>query len=1346
LKERKPHYQIIPYNEVDTYKFLVQNENIENITIILNSITGDADIQVEGLNNTYKSASYNDGYTPDVITIQKKDFIKGESILGEYLIKVKGNTFASYSLLYYTHENESKNTTYDNEGENVKPIISNIIELETGQVIRDFVMEHKNNTNYKVYSYNPRIIPSLEKMDIRITLTPEHSNYKFYVLFDIENLKINTNATQLSDELVENYIWVSNYSNEIIIKKDHPLYRKDSNYYIVIVPKNTYNDFETENISDSNSIDINNKNDTDQNSQNSINLHSFYYLGVTTEFYPFILQESFPSTITLDSYYTSQSFFYFHYNISNPLSISLNLFYGRVDLYVDFKWSENMTDSPTVIKILNTDSTFLTIPPEKLKENSQGFPSIPIYILIKSSNSIGSQFLISIKSDVSKPEQLKADFVKQDSLVAGEYKYFFLNLRNQLSGIMNVAFKFGYGDVYINIYDSQEFNKLNNYPNVIQYMYKADDNMFGKSFLFNNDILSKCKSGTCKILISVQGSYLGYNDDKIEYMICYYQDALMINQNQPYKSEINEGEMKFFRLYFPENTQNAYISLTNMGSGDADLYVNYGDDFPSLIKYNWESASPNPEFVEFNANDNYFVSNNRTDISGNYTILVYGFSKTSYTLYISAHPKKIVKLEENTVASCITTKDDDYCYFRLNFFKKFAPIEVDTIESYKTELDIILNTEFIYGGGIIYTRLYNGNDYDILQDFPNEHLFDYSNVNSNIRNFLRLNVHPDNPNYKKNSTLLITVKCNEKCFFDITATKKYQREVQFFDSQIENIFYISKSDNKKNLFIFYVNKEEDLDVQTKALEGKANITIYTNETYYDNTNKNYFYKINQLHNYESSYPDKEIVHKKINSTDLLMYANLFFEVNPITDYTFITRITYRHDWNKIKLGKENVYKLDSMKNRFYGYFHMHNNFENVLFTVSLNKKNFNCYVYVKYIIYEKAEGSRHSNSTSTFDAVPNENDNDYSGNNFNLMNIVMIRLPNLEKDELINSKTNKHKLVKVLFTIMVFEDYSSDLNHDSNDIDNSDFEIKIMATPEINNISKSVIPQRTVFYSLLSGYDKTKNSTIHIYDLKRKNIEDDTLIVEISSCKGAVDMVISKKMLYNLKDAEGSKIYPSDIQNSNGRIVYTFSNIDTNNFYMALSGRRLPEFDCMPAKKDKENIFNNCNNNFTNVLIYYYTMKSNEENRETFIPRESLLYDVIGRDKIKLKWTSLMEYSENNSGGDKLNPKGKYKNVNATYNIYISNSFMDYIYMDSVCYLNHMNSTNLKFDINHNEKEAIIYGIVPFRKYFINVLVKKSDTDVLAYKSIEVILETRGPPMIIIGKLFNIYINNNDNI
>ena len=123
-----------------------------------------------------------------------------------------------------------------------------------------------------------------------------------------------------------------------------------------------------------------------------------------------------------------------------------------------------------------------------------------------------------------------------------------------------------------------------------------------------------------------------------------------------------------------------------------------------------------------------------------------------------------------------------------------------------------------------------GNLTQYLKDFPDKDKFDYSNVFGNERNFLELEISKVNKKFNTNSTLLISVQCEEKCFFDLTASRQYDSTIKFLNEKKDNIFFLHKS-NTDNIFIFKLSKisvYRDLDVllNMKAIKGKANVKIY----------------------------------------------------------------------------------------------------------------------------------------------------------------------------------------------------------------------------------------------------------------------------------------------------------------------------------------------------------------------------------------------------------------------------------------------------------------------------------------------------------------------------------------
>ena len=150
----------------------------------------------------------------------------------------------------------------------------------------------------------------------------------------------------------------------------------------------------------------------------------------------------------------------------------------------------------------------------------------------------------------------------------------------------------------------------------------------------------------------------------IEYSITYTSDKLRLNQNFPYESYINSGEYRYFDLYFDKNVKNIYISLSNM-NGDADLYLNYGDEIlPTPELSDWNSTNIGHEYISININDEFFKKHNKSSLEGYYSLLVIGFTKTSYTLFISNYDITVYPLIDNMPLICKCKK---YLYFIIKY-------------------------------------------------------------------------------------------------------------------------------------------------------------------------------------------------------------------------------------------------------------------------------------------------------------------------------------------------------------------------------------------------------------------------------------------------------------------------------------------------------------------------------------------------------------------------------------------------------------------------------------------------------------------------------------------------------
>lgn len=292
LIPRKPHYQIVPANEVDQYGILIEDPDIEELVIVLNSITGDADLSVYR-NESLIDASMNEAFIPDVIQIKRK---QGETLKGFYRVNVTGATFASYSIYYYTHKQQSI-------------IINNFVGLRSGHIIKDFIDAERQD--YKIYSYKPRLSNG-NPLDVRITLTPEKSEYSIYVYTKSQQINYKNETKSFT-----NSFWNTTLSNEIIIDKNDPNYPSDGQFFIAVLL---------------NYVDLYDTTDLPANNHTGV-----YYIGATTEKKSFILHDAIPHLMTFTETLKQQTYYYIHNDTSIDLFMSINEYYGKVDVKANIK-------------------------------------------------------------------------------------------------------------------------------------------------------------------------------------------------------------------------------------------------------------------------------------------------------------------------------------------------------------------------------------------------------------------------------------------------------------------------------------------------------------------------------------------------------------------------------------------------------------------------------------------------------------------------------------------------------------------------------------------------------------------------------------------------------------------------------------------------------------------------------------------------------------------------------------------------------------------------------------------------------------------------------------------------
>lgn len=1240
LLPKRPHYQTIPYNETDYYSIQIDDSSITQLNIILNTITGDADLIVEfsDENADYQGFSSRESYLPDVIRIDKERLNK-DNLIGLYKIKVFGNSFSSYSIYYYTKSEDNSNLPKITMG------------IESGHIIKDI---YEPGTEYKIYSYHSN---SYDELDIRITLTPEKDDYSLYVFTDLKKFKYDSSENYWR---VSGYTWTDNFSNEIVIGKKDPNYKKGATYYIVVTEASY--------------------------SKTPMEYVPKFWLGVTNEDTPFLLYEGVPNTVTLDNAYESQTYWYTHGLLTEPFGVSINVYFGKVNVYIDFQEIDETKLESASIRYLGTETTYIKVDTDTLKSKCNSTNNCQIYILIQKSSIFDAQYLISAKSHPSLAEFLPPDIIKTDTVLSGECRYYNILTDNKISNAIFVTFLSGYGDLYIKVPKQVLPTSKAIFPSPNDYEYKGADYYLGKTINLNSDnLLENCNP--CQILATVCGNYLGYSEDDIEYNISFYNQAKKIDQNQPLRGNIKQGEIQYFSLYFSKNAENLYISVTNL-MGDVDLFMNYGLDFPSFDNATWTSATPYNEFIEFDKEDNYFVARNLPDVSGNYTIMLYGAANSSYTLYATSHPKKIIAVTEGATASC-KSDDKEPCYFRYN----------DFVRDLTQDVDIVITTDYLYGLGSIYANIYENANYEIVDNLPSSKKSDYSNKFDTTQNILKVKISKNNDKFNINSMMLIAVECKEKCFFELNVANMFKGDLKYLDVNRENIFYIYKSD-VKTILIYYNWSEKDLNLAAYSYKGMGNFRVYLNNTVYDDQGNNKV-EIVELKKFSLDNANNPTYHNTItNKNGELAYRNIFFEVDPLQDLGFYIKLTNDKDWAQIKINKVNTFSVDSTQKSFFGYFDLLNEYENTVVTVRSLTDKVTGVVFLKYLMLDKSYENFDLNAGPTFDSP--RASADYTGTTDAVLQSFTAKIPKLP-----NKKTG-NKFTRVLVQLQL-------LNYSKIVHNNIKFDITVTTNVEGTSIVEAE-PEKLIFTQI----DHKNENEIKIFRLKKKQPADNMLVLEISTCKGSIEYKLCNRMILDKSDKCNIIFHH---ENTDGRKLITLDLIKypSENFYLSIWHKNQQAKDCRLI--DGQNYA--CVDK-SEATIYYMTTTKKAYKSSFATNKGALVFDSFSRDTIELKWGQMASESEDST----------ISTSSASYLVYVSQDTFDYEHMDSICYLSRLKQTTGKVEITMNkEGSALISKLEGKEKYYINVIAKNLETnEIIAYKPIEVEFEPASLPVYLLGK------------
>ena len=1375
MSPKKTYYNIIPKGKIDLYEIVVNDEEVNSIVIVLTSVTGDAELEVnkssekDEKSNFLGRISRNKNYIPDVVRITPIN-VGNKNVIGKYLIKVSASSFSSYNLYYYTTRVKSKD-----EQPNLKDIT---LSLSEGNIIKDYF---PNDIAFKIFSYTPQ---TKMKEDIKIVLTRINVHFSFKVYLDFSKIKYNYDIESKYQERLTNYDWASDHNNELTIYKNDKKYSEDGPYYIVVTRDNSFQD--------------------DENAELEISSLMMYYLGVSKRGIPFTLNEGIEHSETINEKYDYQDYFYVHKDINNPFSLEVNILNGEVDVFIDTKELkyENITsiynifDKKAKNENINEEEHNLIKSPyirsgikdyasielykgffeqKCLKKETTGTEDKTCYLYIYVIQSIqsrkylrDSQYIINAKSSLNignillsgKVYNAKSKYNMTDHYIIEEVKH-----RKGIS--INVKFKNGGGEIYVKIPKIPEIGKNITYPNETYYDYKGVDTYMGKVVTIPPKVFDRINSNSLKLqmLISIFPKVEVGEFSNVEYSITYGSEPKRISQNIPYQSFLTAGEHHYFTFYFDESTENIYISLSNM-NGDADMYLNYGNEnMPSIIHFDWSSTNLGHEYIDINAKDKFFKKNRMKNIAGYYTLLVIGFTETTYTLYVSSHPDKIIPLYDNSPINCRCQIKGEKCYFRYN--NVFTNENSDQTNNIK-KTEIIFTTQYIYGYGKMYASVYK--DQELINEvnkkyqefFPTEDSFQFSNSVTGKRNYLKVKI--ENEYYMKDSLVLLTYICEEKTDVEITAASlQYNPLYSYIDPNRENMYYIKYNEflsyekQLESIINFYASNDESLIYELHAYTGKARIRIYTNQSIYNENYELIRHDYNHIaeFNIRAEYDEENTNlntftenYFNIINNNLIFNKNVYFNIKPMSDFGFYIQVTYDRTWVNIPVGESKSYLVN--KNFMAGYFDINNEYSNVEMSLSLDEyTQKRAIIYIKVIVLskdaKKVSPLNEEDKLYHYE-IPSYSNYDYKGKTNGILGALNININNLPilKDNDINNK-----FIRALFSIEIkrfrnrrrpkqtseASDNLNILNNNNQDINllSPTSKITISVIAGINNFKRIDLPQHTYYFSNTSlipsspsnfgnnineykQYDGNKE--VKIYSLDKRSNEDRKMIIHLHSCSGEFDLKLSKKII----DYDNN---PNDVPllsntDEYGRSKYLVDNLKDKHLYLSIKSVQLPQ-DCNSGKeKDANNV--QCSKELS-YLLYYYTLTEYEYSTKK--------QDLILKYKYeKGKFSEFQLVVTPLGGKDRFNNIRKQNDIE--YNLFWTNNKTLIDKLDNICYLSQIlnkndsnkftelfngNIINVVRDIKLNEKnEYSIINIGEEKYIYVNILARNLKTnELIAY-------------------------------
>lgn len=145
-------------------------------------------------------------------------------------------------------------------------------------------------------------------------------------------------------------------------------------------------------------------------------------------------------------------------------------------------------------------------------------------------------------------------------------------------------------------------------------------------------------------------------------------DMLQLQSSTPISGQVDTGDFNYFMFDVTCDDCTLLISLSTLGSGDPDLFINKGGDkLPSITHHDFSSTSFQSEVMYIDLSDPFFVENGITSMKDTYIIGVHGTRKSNYSLSISQEKYPVQVIDEKIGIQVVQDKYDNIYYLWYNF-------------------------------------------------------------------------------------------------------------------------------------------------------------------------------------------------------------------------------------------------------------------------------------------------------------------------------------------------------------------------------------------------------------------------------------------------------------------------------------------------------------------------------------------------------------------------------------------------------------------------------------------------------------------------------------------------------